>query len=448
MPDVVIIGDTFRSPELRHEVPVGVPDEFLYVEAGGRRHVVLRAIELPVVDRQRRLRAARVRGVRRRRAAAHEPLPPGADRRDRAARAAGSSASSEAVVPGGFPLLTADKLRAAGIELTPDRELFVERRRAEERPPSSRASAGRRPAAEAGMAAARDLLRQARAGRRTASCTSRGARSTVAEVKAAIASAFIAHGASADVFVVSHGPQSAIGHHLGDGHLRAGETIIDRPLAAGQQVVLLRRHDPDVRRRRRRRTRSREWHRLCVEALERAVERARPGRSAATLRRASATSSRGTGSGPCGRRPEGETLEEGFFHSLGHGVGLEVHEAPSLGLLGSAPLVAGDVLALEPGLYRPGLGGVRVEDLVLVGEDGPEVLDELPVRPPRAVAVALVEDVREPVLVLERPDHGEVELLVRDQVLRDALDVLGGDGVDLLEQLLGLEHARPRAPRG
>ena len=47
-------------------------------------------------------------------------------------------------------------------------------------------------------------------------------------------------------------------------------------------------------------------------------------------------------------------------------------------LLGSAPLVAGDVLALEPGLYRPGLGGVRLEDLVRVGEDGPEVLTDFP----------------------------------------------------------------------
>ena len=58
------------------------------------------------------------------------------------------------------------------------------------------------------------------------------------------------------------------------------------------------------------------------------------------------------------------------------------------------------------------------------------------------------EDVREARLVLERPDHGEVELVLRDQVLGDALDVLGGDRVDLLQELLGLERLRPRAPRG
>ena len=70
-------------------------------------------------------------------------------------------------------------------------------------------------------------------------------------------------------------------------------------------------------------------------------------------------------------------LQDGFFHSLGHGVGLEVHEAPSLGR-GGAPLVAGDVVAVEPGLYRKGYGGVRLEDLVLVTEDGAEDLTRFP----------------------------------------------------------------------
>jgi Xaa-Pro aminopeptidase len=81
---------------------------------------------------------------------------------------------------------------------------------------------------------------------------------------------------------------------------------------------------------------------------------------------------------PTQRTAQSDAELDGFQHSLGHGVGLEVHEAPPLGLAGHDPLVVGEVLAIEPGLWDSRVGGVTFEDLVLVTENGCELLTRFP----------------------------------------------------------------------
>jgi Xaa-Pro aminopeptidase len=61
---------------------------------------------------------------------------------------------------------------------------------------------------------------------------------------------------------------------------------------------------------------------------------------------------------------------EGFFHGTGHGLGLEIHEAPRMGATSTGKLKAGQVVTVEPGLYYPGIGGVRLEDVAVVQRNG------------------------------------------------------------------------------
>jgi Xaa-Pro aminopeptidase len=78
------------------------------------------------------------------------------------------------------------------------------------------------------------------------------------------------------------------------------------------------------------------------------------------------------------RTGPGDDPNEGFQFSLGHGVGLAVHEAPGVGPAGRDEFVPGDVIAIEPGLTVAGIGEVRLEDLLLVTEDGSETLTRYP----------------------------------------------------------------------
>ena len=67
-----------------------------------------------------------------------------------------------------------------------------------------------------------------------------------------------------------------------------------------------------------------------------------------------------------------------FGHGLGHGVGIDVHEAPHVAATSEDTLAANNVCTIEPGIYLEGVGGIRIEDLVVITDDEPEILSSFP----------------------------------------------------------------------
>jgi Xaa-Pro aminopeptidase len=370
---LLIYADSFRSADMRQAVPLGVPDPFLYAEENGSRHVFVSSME-----------AARVRELGLfdvhvpEELGSDELMQSGIDRRELDAqlslRAVGSLGLKRASVPANFPVWLADRLRADGVELDVDQELFDDRRRAKTEAQIAGVRRAQR-AADAAMDACRELLRRAEI--RGDELLLDGEQLTVERVKADMGVAFAAHDTTADEYIVAPGAQGAVGHDMGSGPIRPNTPLVvdifPRDNASAVYTDMTRTFvvgdvPEDVR----------EWHRLCKEALDAAVADIRAGVEGRSVFDHTCDIFEAAGEPTQRTKKPGEALTDGFFHGLGHGVGLEVHEAPSLGLLANKTLVAGDVVTVEPGLYRAGYGGVRLEDIVLVTDDGAEVITDYP----------------------------------------------------------------------
>jgi Xaa-Pro aminopeptidase len=373
VPDVLIYGDTMRSPELRHEVPVLIPDPFLYAEKDGRRVVILHSLEIPRVRED----APDLEIVALEKLGTDELFARGLKaweiELEVAVRGCRELGVDHAVVPPSFPLGHADHLRANGVEVTVERDLFDNRRRAK----TSTEIAGIRRAqraCEAALDASRELLRRAQAN--GAGLEVDGEPLTCERIKRVIEDVFADHDVEGSDMIVSHGPQTAVGHNMGSGQIAPNEPIVfdlfPRDRTTGCYSDMTRTYvvgDPSDE--------IKEWYALVKRALETSTAGVRPGVNGRTLFELVCEQFHEAGYKTQLNKEPGEVLEDGFFHSLGHGVGLEVHELPSMGRSGQ-DLVPGDVITIEPGLYRSGYGGLRLEDIVLVTEDGYEVLTQYP----------------------------------------------------------------------
>ncbi len=265
------------------------------------------------------------------------------------------------LVPGDFPLEHADKLRDEGIVLHVKAAPFFEERLIKS-PNEVQAISEAMRRTEAAMDAAIAAIRQAEV--RGGCLWRQGEILTSEAVKRLIARQLLDEGLIAQHAIVACGEDSCDPHNEGSGPLRAGCPIIidifPRDLASRYHADITRTvvkgQAPDGVRR---------TYEAVLAGQECALRLIRDGADGEAIHREVQQTMERQGF----QTGEVDGRMQGFFHGTGHGLGLEVHELPRVSKV-KTTLYAGNVVTVEPGLYYPGVGGVRIEDVVVVTETG------------------------------------------------------------------------------
>ncbi|MFQ5654764.1 MAG: M24 family metallopeptidase, partial [Planctomycetota bacterium] len=264
-------------------------------------------------------------------------------------------------VPARFPVRAADRLREEGFTLVVSKEPFFPRRAVKTPEEILRIEAAQEATEEVMLDAIEQIRRTEIRGDEL---HLDGETLTAERLKMRVRKLLLERGYNVGEIIVAPGDQGCDPHNTGSGPLRAGETIIidifPRHIENrywGDMTRTVVKGEPS--------SELRKLHAAVEKAQRVALEEIGPGVRGADV-----------------HRKVSESLEmdgfattctngtwKGFFHGTGHGVGLDIHEAPRLSKNGPV-LEEGMVVTVEPGLYYPGLGGVRIEDLVVVTADG------------------------------------------------------------------------------
>ena len=357
---LLIVADSERDANMLYAVGMFVPDPFIYFHSGGRPHLVMSDLEIDRARRQaphcrvlslsayqRKLRAA---GIKK--AGFAKIIRQILQERD----------IRRVIVPDNFPLGLARDLKKLGIKLKPRPDVFPKRqvKSADEVKKISAALA----MAEVGMAEGMEVLRRAKISR-DRKLIYHGVPLTSESLRAVIDCAILQASGLAANTIVAGGRQACDPHERGHGVLRAHEPIIIDIFPRSQKTgyfgditrTVVRGHASEA---------ARKLYHTVLHGQKIAFETIRSKVKSADVHKAVQQFfvEQGYRTGRYNGRMEG------FFHGTGHGLGLEIHEAPRMGVTSSEVLHAGHVVTVEPGLYYPGIGGVRLEDVALVTADG------------------------------------------------------------------------------
>ncbi len=343
------------------------PDAFVYVEAKGKTALLLSDLEVDRGRREAKVDAVfslselekEVQGAKKRKPAPAKVIAEFLKRQG----------ARRVAVPGDFPFALARALRKEKIRLRPVKAAFWPEREIKSAAEVRALSAALR-ITEAGMARAHEVLRAA--GIRKDGRLQWNKRILTAEilrVEMEIAAVRAGGEARGDT-IVACGELACDPHERGRGALFAHQLIIldmfPRAARSGyfgdMTRTVVRGQANDAQRR--------LWE-TCLKGQEMALAGMKPGASGKAVHES--VKAFFTESGYPTEIRDGRW--QGFFHGTGHGLGLEIHESPRFGLTTFRP---GQVLTVEPGIYIPGVGGVRHEDVALVTSKGPRVLSDFP----------------------------------------------------------------------
>src|SRR5271154_364018 len=357
---LLMVADSERDANMLYATGLFVPDPFIYLNFARRPLIVLSDLE---IDRARK-QAPHCRAVSL--SAYQQKL-----RRDGVKSPGYAHVVREifrenkirrVVVPDNFPLGLAKDLKKLGVKLKPRTSFFPKReiKSADEVRKISAALT----MAEVGMAEGMEVLRRSKIGRNR-NLIYHGLPLTSEKLRAVIDCAILQACGLAANTIVAGGKQACDPHERGHGRLRANEPIIIDIFPRSQKTgyfgditrTVVRGHASEA---------ARKLYDTVLQGQKIAFERIRAKVKTADVHKAVQKFFVQQGY-KTGKR---NGHMEGFFHGTGHGLGLEIHEAPRIGATSTGKLKAGQVVTVEPGLYYPEIGGVRLEDVALVTTNG------------------------------------------------------------------------------
>jgi Xaa-Pro aminopeptidase len=376
---LLLYGNSYHYPDIYRATGFLAPDPIIALEHGSEVIVLASALEQGRVEKGSR--ATRVRNLME--FGAREMSEQGLDTDEINATVIQRFLAELGIVrvrvPRYFPVGIADGLRARGIELEIVRDLDARRRI--KRPEEIEALEKAQRATEEAWAAGVEAIRRATVGAGRVLMLD-GEVFTAERLGAIVEQELLARECAApDRTITAPGKQAADPHETGHGPLHANEAIVmdiypqhaSRYWADMTRTVSKGRPPDEIVR----------MYEVVRRAQDEAIAMLRPGITGKEIheRVEDIIFEAGYDTLRPGqkRRPEDHVIR-GFFHGTGHGVGLEIHELPSIGRgrWGMVPLEPGDVVTIEPGIYDPDIGGVRLEDMLLVTADGARDLTHAP----------------------------------------------------------------------